>query len=268
MPTELRRRKVIVESSPDPSSVSISKYIRENILHSEYDNGMIDDGRNLLFRIGDIHLNHNRLEEDLRKSGIEPEMFVFLSKHSSSASIKSLTVHAMGNFGQADLGGFPEMLAESEPTAMTSALSILSGASVSGFSVTFEATHHGPFTEIPSFFIEIGTEESDWSNPLALDAVSRAAVDCSRNNTKSFVGVGGGHYSQKITTVALETGISVGHIMSKHVHDTLTDSLIDQAVMRTPGFSGFIMDRKGTRGPIREKIKSRAETLGCELTIL
>lgn len=268
MPTEKQHRKVIVESTQDPSSVSISRHIRENFLHSEFENGIIDDGHSVLYQISDIHLNHNCLENDIRARGIEPEMFIFLSKHSSSASIKSLTVHAMGNFGSADLGGLENTLASSEPTAMTSALRILSEASVPGFSVTFEATHHGPFTEIPSFFIEIGTEQSDWSNPLALEAVSKAAMECSRNESRRFVGVGGGHYSPKITAATLGSDYSIGHIISKHVQDTLTDSMIDQAIARTPGFSGFVMDRKGTRGPIREKIKLKATELGCELTVL
>ncbi len=268
MSAELRKRKVLVESSPDPSSVSIAKYIRENFLHSDYENGLIDNGSMVLFRLEELHINHDRIEIDLRKIGIEPDMFVFLSKHSSAAGISSLTVHPMGNFGSADIGGLPGTLAQSEPTCMTSALRFLSEAGVDGFDVSYEATHHGPFTEVPSFFIEIGTKESDWSNPLALEAVSKAAVECSRNDTRCFLGVGGGHYSPKQTAYALENGVSVGHIISKHVHNILTDDLIDQAIERTPGFTGFIMDRKGTRGPVREKIRSKADLLGCELIIL
>lgn len=262
------KRKVIVESAPDPSSTSIAKYLRENFFHADYSDGVIDDGKNFLYRIDDIHLNHDRIEEELAGRHIEPEFIIYLSKHSSSASIKSLTVHAMGNFGPADLGGLPGTLATSEPTAMTSALRILSEDPPGGFSVTFEATHHGPFTRVPSFFIEIGTEASDWTNVNALDAVSRAVMGCRIQDSSRFVGIGGGHYSPKITEATLANGYSIGHIISKHVHEGLNESMIDMAIGATPGFSGFVMDKKGSRGPVREKIKSKADEIGCELIVL
>ena len=48
---------------------------------------------------------------------------------------------------------------------------ILSATETSGHSsryqITHEATHHGPFVEIPACFVEIGSTEVDWPDPIA-----------------------------------------------------------------------------------------------------
>ena len=261
--------KVLVESGQDPSSKSISAYIIEHYpFHPGPIQGTLTYNGYVIYRSQERHLNMNGLEETLAKLGIEASSIIFLSKHSSQAKIKSLTVHAMGNIGEALLGGFPSQVSTSDPGNMSSALRIMRNNPVEGFNITFEATHHGPLVKIPSFFIEIGTEKEDWENRSALETVSKAVLNCSDDGKGGFIGIGGGHYSPKITEYAVSSGINVGHILSKHTHEFLTVDLLKQCMERTKGFRGFLVDWKGTRGPIREMVRNIASEGSFELILI
>ncbi len=258
--------KVLVESGQDPSSKSISAYIIDHypFQHSTIKEILTYDGY-ALYRSEERHLNMNGFEEVLAELGMKASTIIFLSKHSSQAKIKSLTVHAMGNIGEALLGGFPSQVSMSDPGNMSSALRIMRKNPVEGFNITFEATHHGPLIKVPSFFIEIGTEKEDWENRSALETVSKAVMNCSDDGKGGFIGIGGGHYSPKITEYAVSSGINVGHILSKHTHEFLTVDLLKQCMDRTKGFRGFLVDWKGTRGPIREMVRNIASEGSYEL---
>jgi D-aminoacyl-tRNA deacylase len=258
--------KVLVESGQDPSSKSISAYITEHYPFRSGDiPGVLTYNGCAIYRSDARHLNMNGLEEALAGQGIKASSIIFLSKHSSQAKIRSLTVHAMGNIGEALLGGFPHQVSMSDPGNMSSALRIMRENPVEGFNITFEATHHGPLVMTPSFFIEIGTEKEDWENRSALNAVSKAVINCSDDGKGGFVGIGGGHYSPKITEYAVSNGINVGHILSKHTHEFLTTDMLKQCLGRTKGFRGFLVDWKGTRGPIREMVRIIASEGSFEL---
>jgi|GEM_PF-1473450 D-aminoacyl-tRNA deacylase len=258
--------KVLVESSQDPSSKSISTYITEHYpFRPGAIPGILTYNGYAIYRSEERHLNMNGLEAVLADLGIKASTIIFLSKHSSQAKIRSLTVHAMGNIGEALLGGFPHQVSMSDPGNMSSALRIMRKNPVEGFNITFEATHHGPLVMTPSFFIEIGTEKEDWENNSALDTVSKAVMNCSDDGKGGFLGIGGGHYSPKITEYAVSSGINVGHILSKHTHEFLTVELLKQCMARTKGFRGFLMDLKGTRGPIREMVRNVASEGSFEL---
>ena len=103
--------------------------------------------------------------------------------------------------------------------------------------ITLEATHHGPYMEIPSCFVEIGSTEVDWELPYAgelwVDCLSKhlglgisvpAAVDSSpmlawndashRSRGVVVVGIGGGHYVPKMNDMV--------SIITMRVLDTMT----------------------------------------------
>ncbi len=261
--------KVLVESTLDPSSRSIAAHIRRKYGFSAGEQEGIWKKDDIIMLATDKrHLDYDALPRDLETIGVSVSTAIFLSKHSSIAKVKSLTVHATGNFGVAQLGGRDKELSAADPKCQSSALRIMASKPVEGFNITFEATHHGPFILIPSFYIEIGTEKQDWENQGALDTVSAAVMESSSNGSGGFVGIGGGHYSPKITAASLERGINVGHIISKHAQDSLSTEQIIMAAKRTHCFSGFIMDRKGTRGPVREMVSEARNKLSCELLVV
>lgn len=266
----MSKTRVVVCSKPDPASVSIAEYMREQFSFKDSDliSGALEYENFLLLDIDKRHLDCNTLENDLKSSGVEPTDVIFLSKHSSSAGIKSLTVHPTGNFGNAELGGEDGKLSMSDPAFMTSSLRVLAGEPSDSFNITFEATHHGPLIGIPSYFIEIGTTEKEWKDPEALYRISHAVIESKINSYDSFVGVGGGHYGSKITQYALNNKCNIGHIISKHSHNYLTLQMLLQSVEKTPECKGFVMDNKGTRGPVRQMVKQAVDERNMELIVL
>lgn len=99
---------------------------------------------------------------------------LFLSKHVSTAGTASLTVHPIGIPYQEEnsrSGGMPGRC--SPPSNHIGALmrSVYTESKAKGldkyFKITLEATHHGPYVEIPTCFVEIGSTEEEWANEEA-----------------------------------------------------------------------------------------------------
>lgn len=249
---------LVLCSGPDAASMNI----RERLLGSlEWkETGVEFDGRELLSHgnwsmatISDLHLHREDLQAGLRNIGIEPEGIVVASKHSSAAGRKSLTVHPLGNFGKADYGGRPSSLSIAFPHAMTRALRALKElASGMDTVVSFEATHHGPFIELPTFFIEIGSSASEWSDRGYANAIAKAISGLIEQGVPTddpvAIGVGGGHYVPRITDVALTRRVSFGHIVPSYVADENDwEKAIRLAISRTPGVSCAYIDRKSLK---------------------
>jgi D-aminoacyl-tRNA deacylase len=99
---------------------------------------------------------------------------IFLSKHAAASGTVSLTVHPIGIPWMKDpgrFGGYPGRC--SPPNLHIGALyrSINRHVHKNGLDKTFlttlEATHHGPFVEVPTCFVEIGSSDAEWSNEEA-----------------------------------------------------------------------------------------------------
>ena len=203
-------------------------------------------GDRTLVTIPDLHLHHDHVDREVESSlGFRPEVVVFLSKHRSESRRPSLTVHPLGNLGAADFGGRPGEVVPTAPHLMTEALrSVKREASGLEYSVTFEATHHGPFLECPAFFIEAGSSEREWRDPRAAEALMRALLGLRPRSGPVSIGVGGGHYVPRISDVALARGVLFGHMVSGHALPTLSDAMIDRLIARTPGASLVYFHRK------------------------
>ena len=259
---------LIVASRADKASMSMEKYILENVPFSEpdSDNGMYEYGNYRLKLINERHLNYDQIPAE--EKGLTPDIsdVTFLSSHSSSAEVKSLTVHPTGNFAEAILGGKEKTLSVSSPEKMTPALRMLAEAyEGNGFEITLESTHHGPYLELPNYYIEIGTTENEWKDEAALRAVKEAGFTEPDTASENFVGIGGGHYVPKITKYVMENSVNIGHLISKHDQDTITRQQIEEAVDKTPKCRGFVMDRKGCRGPVRAIVREISDDRGIEI---
>ena len=258
---------LLVASKSDEASRSILNYIleKETFRQSESKKIMVD-GNFLLAVFDEKHLYLDNLEQFLPDNGVEAKGIIFLSRHSSKADIKSITVHPTGNFSGALLGGKPGTLTVSYPSAMSASLRYLKeNFSGDNFEITFEATHHGPSLNKMNYYIEIGTTENQWTDPVALEAVRGAIFEREDRNFDTFVGVGGGHYMPKITEYFLKNDINLVHMIPKYALDSITEEMIVQAVEKTPGCRGFLMDKKGTKAPARDLIKKVADLRELEI---
>jgi D-aminoacyl-tRNA deacylase len=164
------------------------------------------------------------------KGDASPDFLVFVSRHSGETG-KLLTAHVTGNFGPAPYGGEPETLATAAPGAEKRVVEALAARAPEGYDVGIECTHHGPTSvSVPSLFVEVGSDEPQWADPAAAEAVARAvldlrgtgpdlvgdrvedAPDAADARPRHVVGFGGGHYAPRFTRIVRETAWAVGHV--------------------------------------------------------
>ncbi|WP_287954882.1 D-aminoacyl-tRNA deacylase [Acidiplasma sp.] len=251
---------LIIASEQDGASTAMAKKLLEIFPFERTGESEYKYGDYTLMFIKELHIYSNLTIHD------NVSTVIFLSKHSSSAGVKSLTVHPIGNFREAALGGKSNIIVMSDPEYMSASLRyIKNNYNDNHFEVTFEATHHGPYLEKPSFFIEIGTTESEWSRENIQEIMVSSIINPEIKKYKNFVGVGGGHYAPKISEYFFENDINIGHIIPKYVHDTVSLEEIENAVIKTPLCSGFLMDSHGTKARVKSMIEDVADRYSLEI---
>ena len=93
------------------------------------------------------------------------ELIIIPSQHKSLKNIRSLTVHAAGNFDTNDYGGAKnKMTLYDGKYARGVLMNINKYAKGLNFEVTYEATHHGPYSENPLVFVEIGSSDLEYGD--------------------------------------------------------------------------------------------------------
>ncbi len=201
------------------------------------------------------------------------ETIICISRHSSQTGRASLTVHTPGNLGlTADFGGRPRTLAIADPQKQKLALQELRETADKlrlKFSVSMEATHHGPtrFT-VPTLFIEIGSRIENWKNPSAGEVAASAAWKAATQSERSpsAVGFGGGHYSPKHTAQMLNGHFALGHILPDYFFEYYDSGMVAQAFQKTKGTcETAIIDWKGLNAKTRKILISNLEELGKKI---
>lgn len=195
----------------------------------------------------------------------DADVMVFLSRHRSADKVKALTVHPTGNWSDtAEFGGAPKMLSVSAPHMMANALRCLKQENDIGFEVTYEATHHGPVTDVPSFFIEAGGPDEIESS--AYRVVARALARSLANTDDSgevAIGIGSGHYPRKFTALALESKYALSHMMPKYLCEN-TD-MLESAVMRSaPKAEKALIEWKSLKSSQRAAIMKGLDAIGID----
>ncbi len=236
----------LVASDKDPAAINISKFLEEMGFKVHF------------VEKHPVYMDY--FEETM--SVPENETVVFLSKHSSAKGVRSLTVHSAGNFATNDLGGLKNFLTFTDPFLMHSILVNLASFNKGDYSVTYEATHHGPASDRKLIFVEIGSSEKEYSDPLAGKVVADAIMSSKEETGESFCGIGGPHYSEKFTRMALEKGYRFGHIASKYRINELTEDILLQMHRKTERCNGFIIDEKSFNSEQKSILKKKIEAVG------
>ena len=204
------------------------------------------------------------------------DLIIFLSKHTSTSGLSSLSVHPTGNPGPyADMGGSPYKLAPTNPKYMSSALYYMHNYSrfkYPSYRVSLEVTHHGP-TELstPSFFIEIGSKRDDWLNKDLANINIQSILDALSDPLEGVVaiGVGGPHYAPKFSRLLLEEKYLIGHILSKHiVRYYLNEWIIKEALKKSCDASIVLIDKKGIDSESRRKLINLLTELDVDYIII
>jgi D-aminoacyl-tRNA deacylase len=196
------------------------------------------------------------------------ELLVCLSRHKSESGKPTLTVHTTGNFGNADLGGLPRRLSICPATAMQTALKALTKLKAElnlAYEVSYECTHHGPSLNVPTMFVELGSSPPQWSDTKAAGAVANAAMEAINNieatKRTAVLGIGGPHYNQSFTKMALNDEAVFGHMIPKYALPQVDAEILRQCVERTlEKVTCAILDWKGIKSEDKPRVlKALAE---------
>jgi D-aminoacyl-tRNA deacylase len=160
------------------------------------------------------------------------------------------------------------MLSVSSPVSMLKTLKSIKKLNNTELQVTYEATHHGPLMNNPSFFVELGGNEETIGNAKHARLLAQAIIDsigagADGGYDKVAVGFGGMHYPSKFTSLALSGKYAFSHIMSKHYIGNA--DMIEQAFKRSdiPADVALI-EWKGIKGADREIITKELARLGID----
>lgn len=203
----------------------------------------------------------------------EARLIVFLSRHSSQSGKPTLSVHTPGNFAAAELGGLPKTISVAPAVAMQTALKTMmrykaQRSLLFDYQVSYECTHHGPSLNVPTMFVELGSSPVQWSDTQAAEVVAHSAMAAVVNSVESsssvaVLGIGGTHYNQKFTTMALVGAASFGHMIPKYAISNIDASMIRQCVERTQERVALaLLDWKGIRSEDRPGLLVALKTAG------
>ena len=200
-----------------------------------------------------------------------PSLVIHLSRHSSASKIPTLSVHVPGNVSGADLGGEPRKISIAPASAMFAALKELERQRASlcpDFNVLFEATHHGPSLDVPSMFIEIGSDLERWRQEKAGYALAHAALEAAKAEPigTAAIGLGGTHYCPKFTQLALEKSQLFGHMFPKHSLGSLDAPFLSYVLGRNlEPIEKVVLDWKGISGSDKARLVPELEKLGLRI---
>jgi D-aminoacyl-tRNA deacylase len=266
---------LFIHSILDIAGVNIAKSVFENYPFTQtkqtYQENPIYNaeinGRHTSFvTLKEEAVNAQYLQEDFPNA----ELIVFLSRHSSQSGKPTLSVHAPGNFGDAELGGLPRTLSVSPASAMQTALKAFMHYKEQlnlNYEVSFEGTHHGPSLNVPTMFVELGSSQEQWSDLRAAEAVAHTAMTVVANftapTTSAVLGIGGTHYNQKFTLMALMGEACFGHMIPKYAVSCVDVEMIRQCVEKTlEKVPLAILDWKGIQSEDKPNLLAALETAG------
>ncbi len=267
-------RRLIVLCREDISSINIvNEYMSGVGWEDAGTDGYADYrrcGDDLVMSIPDLHIYRDGLDAAARDVGFNPDVVIFPSEHASSSGMPALTVHPIGNYNGADLGGRPHTLVRAYPSMMSDALRLIkAGCRDPEFNVCFEVTHHGPYMETPAFFLEIGSDERHWGNMDAAALQASVLRDVQESNDyPTVIGLGGGHYAPRFTELALSRKVNIGHMVPNYQTEGRSDEEVAVMIKNAAECSGTkiaFLHRKSMNGSNASRLTSLAESVGCEV---
>ncbi|UCE80874.1 MAG: transposase [Methanobacteriota archaeon] len=262
--------KLIVTSSEDPASMNIREQLldlrdwRENGRFAEHEVLTAEDF--LIVQVDRIHLSEDHIDERVHSElGKDISTTIFASRHRSESKIPTLTVHPVGNFSKAEFGGVDGILSPASPQLMTQALRTLARkAEQLDFKVSFETTHHGPLTDGPAFYVEIGSHEELWTRRDAASAIAETILEAECTDHPAVICVGGGHYAPRFTDVALSRKVAIGHMAANYALDSLDERNILQMAENSENAKMVYFHRKSMPRSSYRNLVERFSTLGIE----
>jgi D-aminoacyl-tRNA deacylase len=253
----------IIVSTKDPAGMNIKDRLLELVPFKDIGQAFEKEKTYCLNDICVYTTHKETINCDYIDKEIDAELFIFATKHRAASGTHSLSVHVPGNWGKAELGGVDRSLCV-VPASMirTAFLELQKRAAETSYEVTMEATHHGPLLDKPCFFIEIGSDETQWNSKEAAKIIAETIIATLKQRGQRCPAVlvlGGGHYSQLANKILLRTEYAVGHIGAKYALKDIDAAMLRQAVERSvEPIAMVVLDWKGL-GDQKENIKKILE---------
>jgi len=241
-------------------------------------------------------------EDDLDKrwqeaTGEKATEVIFPSRHSAVSGNASLTLHPIGTMqvpfdNTPDFGGRPGDCPPPNPrlAAWWRELNSLE-LEFDEFDLSLETTHHGPWIETPSLFIEIGSTSDTWGHIGAAKVLAGIiyrglGLDGSEGlgtwngEGQVVITLGGGHYAPRANLLGLQQNVWLGHMLATYalpfhkgendIVSGMWENSIRKAVNATKvAFPGgeivCSMDKKAFKGWQRQAIRDLLEELEIPL---
>lgn len=265
--------RLLVCSEKDEPSVNMKTHLLR--MHGWEDmgtdgtNSYLSCGDTVMMTIPDLHIYHEELDREAEAFGVRVDDIVVMSKHSAKSGQKALTVHPIGNYHENEFGGRAQTLVEPSPALMTDALRrIVAYNDMPETQTCFEVTHHGPWLSHPTFFIEIGSDETNWGNMHAAEVLAHVITDMEPHpEYPTVVGVGGGHYAPRFTDLALSHRVNFGHMVPTYQIEGRDDEDILRMIgdaCRATGTDTVYIHRKSMKKPVERHITELIESAGYQ----
>lgn len=267
---------LIVSSSQDPASLNIHHHLlagynfevtREKFhSHPVYSHWISDN----LIKL--VTIDHEAISYQAITAHFEPQLIIYISRHSSQSGTPTLSVHTPGNLGDAQKGGLADKVSIAPANGMKAALLELArqrDALEVEYQVSYECTHHGPSLDVPAMFVELGSSPKQWGDRRAAEAVAHAAMAATSTQLENSIvalGIGGPHYNAKFTSMALDGDSSFGHMIPKYAISHVNSAMIGRCIERTVEKVEIIfLDWKGIRGADRSGLMKALDTVETEV---
>jgi D-aminoacyl-tRNA deacylase len=269
---------LIVSSNEDCASTNIKKELLEQSKWDEIDifnenavyrNSSMKDV--VIITINDKKILHENLEKEVEENlGLKPRQAIFLSRHRSKTGEPTLTTHPIGNYGVAEFGGISKTLSKSSPKLMTHLLRIMkkNAEQVKLYhKVCFEVTHHGPYMNIPTLFVEIGSNEEEWEKIEPANIIAKSVLELLKTyhyeedfkeDIPVLIGIGGGHYAPRFTDIVFEKKVAFGHMIPSYHIDAgnIDGEMFEKALEATPYVKGVYIHRKSLKKSLVTEYKN------------
>ena len=226
------------------------------------------NGDNVLVTIDRMHVHAENIDRKAEEFGVKVDDIVVLSRHSSSSGKPTLTVHPIGNYRANEMGGQAETLVKAAPHLMTATLRRMAAINKDPvYSVSFEVTHHGPYVDVPTMYIEIGSDESHWGDRTAAEVLVDSLLSADEKDYPTVIGVGGGHYAPRFTELVLSTKVDMGHMVPNYQINDASDDEVSRMISSAAKASGTEMvyvHRNSMKGPEERRVNGIIDSLGLQ----
>lgn len=268
---------LLVHSSRDLAGKNIANCILANYNFAKTDQtyqetpiftATVNERKVTFITLKDESVNAQKLPEDFP----DARFIVFLSRHSSQSGKPTLSVHTPGNFGDAELGGLPKSISVAPAVAMQTALKAMVHyreplSLVFDYQVSYECTHHGPSLNVPTMFVELGSSPAQWGDIKAAEVVAHSAMTAiatfTQPTSSAVLGIGGTHYNEKFTTMALVGAAAFGHMIPKYAIPNVDPAMIKQCMERTyEKVQLAMLDWKGIKSEDKPALLAALESAG------